>query len=61
VDSNIAGQVRVIYESQNRSGGRGAVVRRGIKGGTRLIAVYKSQTIAAHVADLLNSFQYREV
>lgn len=48
------------YEFEQRSGARGAVVRIGDKGGKRIVAVYKSQTVALQVMDLLNNFKKYE-
>jgi hypothetical protein len=48
------------YEFNQRSNGRGAVVRVGPTGGTRLINVYADQDAAQQVVDLLNKLRSRE-
>jgi hypothetical protein len=48
------------YQFEQRSGGRGAVVRVGPSGGKRVINVYKSQDAAQEVVNLLNAYKYLE-
>ncbi len=48
------------YQFEQRSGGRGAVMRIGPTGGTRVINVYKDQDAAQEVVDLLNRLRTRE-
>lgn len=48
------------YHFEQRSGGRGAVMRVGPSGGTRLINVYKNQDAAQRVVNLLNSLKDQE-
>jgi len=49
------------YQFEQRSGGRGAVVRIGEKGGKRVIAVYKDQAAAERVALMLDRNKDQEV
>lgn len=48
------------YRFEQRSGGRGAVVRIGPTGGKRVINVYKSQDAADAVVKLLDSLKSLE-
>ncbi len=48
------------YRFEQRTGGRGAVMRIGPTGGQRLINVYKDQAAAQEVVDLLNKLRVRE-
>lgn len=48
------------YQFEQRSRGRGAVMRIGSAGGQRLINVYKDQDAAQQVIDLLNKLKSRE-
>lgn len=48
------------YQFEQRSGGRGAVIRIGPTGGKRLINVYTDQDTAQYVTDILNRFKNRE-
>lgn len=48
------------YRFEQRSGGRGAAVRVGPEGGTRVINVYRDQDAAQQVVDLLNKLKSRE-
>lgn len=49
------------YQFEQRSGGRGAVVRVSEKGAKRLIAVYKDQAAAERVAIMLDRNKDQEV
>jgi hypothetical protein len=48
------------YQFEQRSNGRGAVVRIGLSGGKKVINVYTDQDAAEAVVDLLNRLKYRE-
>jgi hypothetical protein len=48
------------YRFEQRSGGRGAVVRIGPTGGKRVINVYTDQDAAAEVVALLDRLKSRE-
>ena len=48
------------YQFEQRSDGRGAVMRIGPTGGQRLINVYKDQDAAQEVVDLLTKLKSRE-
>jgi hypothetical protein len=48
------------YRFEQRSNGRGAVVRIGPTGGKRVINVYKDQDAAWQVMELLNQLKSRE-
>jgi hypothetical protein len=48
------------YQFEQRSGGRGAVVRIGPTGGKRLINVYKDQDTAMYMVNILNHHRSRE-
>lgn len=48
------------YRFEQRSEGRGAVVRIGDKGGKKVITVYRNQSIAQHVVDFLNGWKHGE-
>ena len=52
---------QIKYEIQKRNFGWHAVLRKGPKGGTRLVAVYQDREAAEHVATLLNANAHREV
>jgi hypothetical protein len=49
-----------IYRFEQRSGGRGAVIRVGEKNGQRLIAVYDDQATADEVRAFLEARKGRE-
>jgi hypothetical protein len=49
------------YGFQQRSNGRGAVVRIGPKGGWRVVAVYRSQDTAKRVSMFLDELAGEEV
>lgn len=48
------------YRFEQRSGGRGAVIRIGPTGGKRVINVYTDQGAAQRVVDTLNSLKHLE-
>lgn len=48
------------YQFEQRSGGRGAVIRIGPTGGRRVINVYKNQTIALEIVNQLNKHKSQE-
>lgn len=48
------------YQFEQRSGGRGAVIRIGPTGGKRLINVYKNQDVAQELVDLLTKIKHLE-
>lgn len=48
------------YQFEQRSGGRGAVIRIGPSGGKRLINVYTDQGAAQRVVDMLNNLKHLE-
>lgn len=48
------------YQFEQRSEGRGAVVRIGPSGGKRLINVYKTQDAAMDVVNTLNRYRSSE-
>lgn len=50
----------VRYEFQQRTGGRGAVVRVGPKGGRKSVLVYKDQQTASEMVAELNRRAARE-
>lgn len=47
---------QVYYVFQQRSNGRGAVVRRGPLGGSRTVATYENQDVAKEVVATLNQY-----
>jgi hypothetical protein len=48
------------YQFEQRSGGRGAVIRIGPTGGKRLINVYKDQRTAMYMIHILNHYRSQE-
>jgi hypothetical protein len=48
------------YQFEQRSGGRGAVVRIGPTGGKKVINVYKTQDAAMDVVNILNQYKSSE-
>jgi hypothetical protein len=49
----VATVIEIKYYTEARSNGRVAVVRRGPKGGTRVVNVYTHRDIATRIADRL--------
>ena len=49
------------YQFEQRSGGRGAVIRIGGKGGKKVIAVYTNQSTAQYIVNQLNHHKNNEV
>lgn len=49
-----------MYQFEQRSDGRGAVIRVGPTGGQRLINVYKNQDAAMRVKELLEELRDQE-
>lgn len=52
--------VALRYQFEQRSNGRGAVVRIGPTGGRRVVNVYVDQAAAQEVVDLLNKLRNKE-
>lgn len=48
------------YQFEQRSGGRGAVIRIGPTGGKRLINVYTDQDVAWRIVQALNAVKDKE-
>lgn len=48
------------YQFEQRTGGRGAVVRIGPSGGKKVINVYKTQDAAMDVVNVLNRYRASE-
>lgn len=49
------------YQFEQRSEGRGAVIRIGPSGGKRVINVYKTQDAAMDIVNTLNRYKSQEV
>lgn len=61
VTEPFSGDYPIQYYAESRPNGRVAVVRRGPKGGTRVVAVYSHRDIATRIADRLQLATNQEV